>query len=117
MGSLQQRLTAFLGGLGVPVYLQGWVPARTARPYVTLALETAPPPEPGRLTLRYYAPREGGNAARAAFLEALERLIPPAGTAMAGLCLLRRERERLTGGPADPEGPAAETELTLIRFV
>ena len=116
MGNLQRLLTAFLGGLGVPVYLRGWVPVRAARPYMTFEPEAARPPEKGRLTLRYYAPRENGNAARAAWLTALERLIPPAGTVLAGTCLLRPETERLAGGPGDPEGPAAEAVLTLIRF-
>ena len=116
MGDLQRRLTAFLGGLGVPVYLRGWVPARAVRPYMTFAPETARPLEKGRLTLRYYAAREGGNAARAAWMAALGRLIPPAGTVLAGVCLLRPETERLTGGPGTPEGPAAEAVLTLTRL-
>lgn len=117
MRSLQQLLMAFLGGLGVPVYLEGWVPPGAQKPYTTVEIAAERMGEKGRVRLRLLAPRTGGSACRTDWLDRLGRLIPPAGVVLAGQYVLQPAGERLLGGPGDPDGPAAAVELVLIRYV
>lgn len=116
MNTLQRHLLALFGELGLPVFLRGWVPAGQRRPYLTLELALAPPRERGTLVLRCYAPTEGGNALRLAWLDALGKLIPPAGTVVAGLAVVRPGPTRLPGSPLDRDGVTAEAELSVVRF-
>ena len=119
MTALQQALAAFFGGIGLPVYLAGWVPAGAPLPYLTLSMEEIGGAR-GRVTVRCWHRAAGGaNAARAGVMDALARAVPRGGvrlTLPAGCAVLRRGAagfQTLKDGPGAGGPVSGETVFDL----
>ncbi len=122
MTALQQALTAFFAVIGLPVYLVGWVPAGTALPYLTLAVENAGGAR-GRVTVRNWHRAAGdANAARAGVMDALARTVPAGGVCLtlpAGCAVLHRAAagfQTLRDGPGAGGPVAGETSFDLALY-
>ena len=78
--TIHQELTAYIGGLGLPVYHADAIPDDAAFPYLTLAVEAPLTPlKPGHVTLTLWCHSGEAHAERLTCGDQLLTLLPPRG--------------------------------------
>ncbi|MBQ6175257.1 MAG: hypothetical protein IJK28_11610 [Clostridia bacterium] len=123
MRELMKALTARFSGLGMPLFLSGWVPADAHLPYLTLTVEPADWRRPGYAALTAWVPaEEGGNARRFEAMERIAALIPRGGLHLpypGGICILRRARAdflRLVSEPGTSGAVGGQVRFEIVRY-
>lgn len=99
MTGIARALTAFWGGLGLPCYESGQVPAGAAFPYLVFDVKAAPFGQTAALTATGYFRAGDADVRRAEFLNRAGEAVPEGGTLLTredGLILLTRAGEFLS---------------------
>lgn len=121
MTGLHKALTSWLSALSLPVYPAGQVPEGSPLPYLTCTLRQPDFGCGGALTLSGYfrdTSAVSAAAARAAFLDGAQALIPAGGALIryaGGVATLVRDGDFLSCAvsPADPELLVGTVRATL----
>ena len=103
-----RRVLAFLASAGMPAWLEGHVPDGQQLPYMVYSADCGGFGEAGRLAVTSWFGGDDAAQQRAAFAEALERLLPRSGVKLigeGGMVTIRRDGKSFMEMTADDGDP------------